>query len=258
MAPRKVDQPRLTRQQIVATTMRLLDDLGLSALSFRRLGAALGVDPSTIYYYVPSKAALFDLVVEEVLAGVDTSRALQPEQFEERLLAGGRAYREALLRHPHAMPLVAVRPLRTPAQLRLIEAFSQVFLDAGFSHVETLLALDITGMTVLGLTNMHAAAVTRPEYARQPSPNDDVAVDSLPSEDFPNLVRLLPHADVIDADLEFDRAMRALAAGLQALHDQGRLAPTRREGQATARRRRGRPAASRSSPLSSRKGNHHE
>jgi hypothetical protein len=51
-------------------------------------------------------------------------------------------------------------------------------------------------------------------------------------------MRLLPHADVIDADLEFDRAMRALAAGLQAQHDQGRLAPTRREGQAAARRRR--------------------
>jgi AcrR family transcriptional regulator len=255
MTPRKVDQPQLTRQQIIATTMRLIDGTGLSAFSFRRWGAAPSVDPGTIYCYVPSKAALFDLVVDEVLAGVDTSRALQPAQFEERLLAGGCAYREGLLRHPHVVPIVAVRPLRTPAQLRMIEAFSQIFLDACFSHVETLIALDVTGMTVLGLTNMYAAAITRPEYAQLTSTGYEVAADSLPPEEFPHLVRLLPHADVIDADLEFDRAMRALALGLQSQHVEGRLAPTLGERQAADAVA---PRHPRPSPLSPRKGHHHE
>jgi hypothetical protein len=140
--------------------------------------------------------------------------------------------------------MIAVRPLRTPAQLHMIEAFSQIFLDAGFSQVETLIALDVTGMTVLGLTNMYAATITGREYAQQTSTGYDVAADSLPPEEFPHLVRLLPHADVIDADLEFDRAMRALAMGLQSQHVEGRLAPTRGEEQAAARRRRGRAAAS--------------
>ncbi len=248
MAPRKTNQPQLTRQQIIATAMSLIDESGLSALSIRRLGAALGVDPSTIYYYVPSKAALFDLVVDEVLTGVDTSRALKPRGFEERVVAASRAYREALLRHPHVMPLVAVRPLRTPVQLRMIDSFARLFLDAEFSEVETLIALDVTGMTVLGLTNMHAAAITRPEYTEQTSPGDDIAADVLAPQEFPHLVRLLPSAHMVDADLEFDRAVRALAAGLQAQRTEGRLAPTRREAQAAVRRRRARAASRTATP----------
>jgi len=243
MAPRKANQPQLTRDQIIPTALSLIDEFGLAALSIRRLGAALRVDPSTIYYYVPSKAALFDLVVDEVLSGVDTSCALKARGFEQRVLAAGRAYREALLRHPHIMPLVAVRPLRTPVQLRMIDAFARLFLDAEFSEVETLIALDVTGITVLGLTNMHAAEVTRPEYTERTSVDGDGAVEAFAPDEFPHLVRLLPYAAVVDADLEFDRAMRALAVGLLAQHCEGRLAPTRREGQAAARRRRARQAS---------------
>src|SRR5271157_1026364 len=48
----------LTREKIVKAAVRIVDRDGLAALSMRRLGAALGVDPMAIYYHLPNKAAL--------------------------------------------------------------------------------------------------------------------------------------------------------------------------------------------------------
>ena len=130
----------------------------------RRLGAELGVDPSTIYYHVPGKAALYDLIVDEVLRGIDLSAHDPSAGFEERVVAAAREYRRALLRHPREDPLVAARALRTPVQSRKIEALSRIFFDAGFSPVESLIAIDTCGTTILGATNMHAASLTQSEY----------------------------------------------------------------------------------------------
>ena len=54
----------------MTAALRIVDANGLEQLTMRRLGAELGVDPMTIYGYVPDKTALFDGLVELVLAEV--------------------------------------------------------------------------------------------------------------------------------------------------------------------------------------------
>ena len=49
----KPRQP-LSRERIVDTALALVDAKGLAALSMRRLGAELGMDPMSVYYYVPN------------------------------------------------------------------------------------------------------------------------------------------------------------------------------------------------------------
>ena len=71
MTPRKKDVEPLDRERILAAAMRIIDAEGLDALSMRRLGTELGVNPMAAYYHVPNKAALYDLVLEAVMAGVD-------------------------------------------------------------------------------------------------------------------------------------------------------------------------------------------
>ena len=61
----------LSRERIVNTAIALVDAEGLDALTMRRLGAKLGMDPMAVYYYVPNKAALLDAVVEAVMAEID-------------------------------------------------------------------------------------------------------------------------------------------------------------------------------------------
>lgn len=225
MARRKADHPQLSREQIVAATMKLIDELGLEGHSMRRLGAKLGVDPSTVYYYVPSKAALYDLIVDEVLSGIDLSVDDASASFEERVVTAAWEYRRALLRHPRAVPLVAVRSLRTPVQLGVIEGLSRIFVDAGFSPVEAMIGVDTCGLTILGTTNMHAASLAQSEHHEQKAGGAVKEPDTASPEQFSNLARMLAASAGVDADLEFECAMRALATGLLAMHEAGTIAP---------------------------------
>ena len=54
------------RADVLAHAVTLLDTHGLSALTMRRLGAELGVQPSAIYHHFPSKQALLAAVADEI------------------------------------------------------------------------------------------------------------------------------------------------------------------------------------------------
>ena len=63
----------LSRARILETALVLADEIGLEALSMRRLGAELGVEAMSLYNHVPSKAALLDGMVEVILDEMSTS-----------------------------------------------------------------------------------------------------------------------------------------------------------------------------------------
>ncbi|MGO9308582.1 MAG: TetR/AcrR family transcriptional regulator [Spirochaetia bacterium] len=149
----------LTRDKIVRAAVQIVDRDGLAALSMRHLGAALGVDAMAIYYYVPKKAALYDAIVEAVMDGVDTGPAAGPspraaiEQLREMSLS----YRDALLAHPNALPVVATRPVRTEASLRPIERMRAVIARLGFSPQESIAFVDVCCHYILGWAQARAA-----------------------------------------------------------------------------------------------------
>lgn len=223
MAPRKANQPQLTREKIVSATMKLIDEHGLGGHSMRQLGAELGIDPSSVYYYIPSKAALYDLIVDEIVSGIDLSIDDPAASFADRVVAASREYRRALLRHPKAVPLVAVRSMRTPVQLRVVEGLSRIFFDAGFSPSEAIVSIDACGMAILGMTNSYAASVAQSEYREHGAALGEGAGEVLPPDQYPNLARMIAVGADIDPDLEFDQTMRAMATGLHAMHEAGLL-----------------------------------
>lgn len=221
MAPRKRNQPQLTREQIVAAAVRLIDEHGLESHSMRQLGAELGVDPTSVYHYVPSKNDLYNLVVDEIMEGVDFSVDDRSTPVEERLLAGAQEFRRALLVHPKVMPLVSTRSLRTARQLKPVELLLGMLFDAGFDETEAITATDILGMQVIGMSNVYAAHITEAEYHQHSD-----GFDELPADEFPNMTRVLANGTYLGFDAEFDRAVRATIAGILALHDAGTLGLT--------------------------------
>lgn len=56
------------RSDVLAHAVTLLDTHGLSALTMRRLGSELGVQPSAIYHHFASKQELLAAVADEILA----------------------------------------------------------------------------------------------------------------------------------------------------------------------------------------------
>ncbi|MBB1022556.1 TetR family transcriptional regulator, partial [Dietzia sp. E1] len=60
----------LTTTTVVDTALDLLRESGLPGMSMRTLATRLGVQPSALYWHVPSKQALLTAVAERILAAM--------------------------------------------------------------------------------------------------------------------------------------------------------------------------------------------
>jgi AcrR family transcriptional regulator len=201
----------LKREHIVATALALVDRDGLEALSMRRLGAELGVDPMAVYYHIPNKEALLDAIVEAVMAEIDLSADLSRDSPEERVVHAARAYRDVLLTHAHALPIVLARGPATVAALRPVELLTGILRDAGLPPAEAFAGMNTIAAAVRGFVGMIASG-----GGKAPTPEEIEALDrSLPAGEFPHLREAISYACEL-GDRSFDFGIRALAQGLLA------------------------------------------
>ncbi|HTX70431.1 MAG TPA: TetR/AcrR family transcriptional regulator C-terminal domain-containing protein [Thermoleophilia bacterium] len=213
MTPRKKDVEPLDRERILAAAMRIIDAEGLDALSMRKLGAELGVNPMAAYYHVPNKAALYDLVLEAVMAGVDVGTIDPAAALDEQLKQAGRAYRAAILRHPRAIPVLATRSLRTAAVLRPVEPMLGIFYAAGLSPDEAMAAVDVLAQFILGGAVGYYHHTFDEEAA-----DDQREFEDLDPAEFPNTTRMITEARYLGPDGEFEFGLTVVISGLLACH----------------------------------------
>jgi TetR/AcrR family tetracycline transcriptional repressor len=132
----KRGRPRsLTEEQIVEAAVRLAGSVRLANVTMRALADELGVPVMTIYNYVPSKDALYDLVMDSVLR---TVRVPGPDEgaWEERLKGLEREARAALTMFPG----LSLDRRNSPEGLRLAEGVLSILASAGFDEHEASLA----------------------------------------------------------------------------------------------------------------------
>jgi AcrR family transcriptional regulator len=96
---------RLTRERIRDTALALIDEQGLDEVSMRRLADALGVQAASLYSHYKNKDEVLDAVANLLVSGVDTSGFV--DGWRQGLIAWARSYRQALISHPNAVPLIA-------------------------------------------------------------------------------------------------------------------------------------------------------
>jgi len=101
-------RPALSRDQIVRAAVELADEHGLDAVSTRRIATALGSGPTSMYWHVPSKADLYELMFDAALGEVELPRALSGN-WQADLRALARSTHLMLQRHPWLM-LLAIQP----------------------------------------------------------------------------------------------------------------------------------------------------
>ena len=208
MTPRRKDVEPLARERIVDAAMRIIDDEGLDALSMRRLGAELGVNPMAAYYHVPNKAALYDLVVDAVMTGVDTSLIDPAAPLADQLKLAARAYRAAILAHPHAIPVLAARSLRSAAALRPVEPFLGILFAAGLTADEALAAVDAVAQYILG------GAVGYYHHIVDSEAGEQREFEALDPSEFPHMSRVLAEGHYVGYEAEFEFGLDAIVRGL--------------------------------------------
>jgi len=203
----------LSRERIVDTAIALVDAEGLDALTMRRLGAELGMDPMAVYYYVPNKAALLDAVVEAVMAEIDLGVDDPSTAPEERLMRAAQAYMEVLVRHRNALPLLLVRGPATPEALAPVEVMVGILRSGGLPPEHA-----VAGMHVLTAAVRGYAAIIANEMA-DPGRRDAEALVALASpEKFPHLSEAAAQPRQ-DTQTAFEFGLRAIAIGLLRVRD---------------------------------------
>ena len=160
----------LTTDRIVAAAVEVLDAEGLEALTMRRLGTRLGVAAMSLYRHVPNRDALLAEVVNRLFAGATTDYA-PDTAWPEALTGFGLAYRRMLLAHPHAVPLLAVRPVDIDLGLELLTGLLSRFEAAGIATQDALTAVQSVGVFVLG----HALAQVGTPPGGTPAVQDEAA-----------------------------------------------------------------------------------
>lgn len=137
----KAGEETLTRERILEAALRLADEEGLEALSMRRLGRILGVDPMAIYHHLPNKEALISGVVEQVFSEMRVPSA-EGKPWQERVRNFAGAYRNLALEHPHLVREL-VSGAAAPATLRAGEPLYAALEVAGFLPQTVVRAADL-------------------------------------------------------------------------------------------------------------------
>ena len=188
----------------------------------RRLGAELCVDPMTVYGHLADKAALFDGLIELVLAEVKVPPPTGA--WAEDLRAVARAARTTVLAHPHVVPLLGTRPPITQPAFALVEATTSILLEAGLSEEQAADGFDCLGRLIVG----HALA----EAGRPPGGEvgggereHRQAQEALSAERYPALARVRRAAVRHDPNRLFELALDGLVLALSARLPTG-TAPT--------------------------------
>ncbi|MET8288190.1 MULTISPECIES: TetR/AcrR family transcriptional regulator [unclassified Streptomyces] len=156
------EQPALSRDQIVAEALRLLDSDGLDALSMRKLGTRLGAGATSLYRHVANKDELIELAIDEIYGEIEV-----PEPTESPDSATWRAdavrcaqsLRGTMLRHPWIASVLGEMGMSYlgPNAMRLAEGMLALFTRAGLPATEADQAASTLVAYVTGMATSEAA-----------------------------------------------------------------------------------------------------
>ncbi len=209
----------LSADLIVDTARELIDAQGAQGFTVRKLGAALGADPSAVYRYFRNTEdlllALADRLIGESMEGFESSGdwAADLRDF------GMRAYRSAL-RHPQIAAFSTLRVTGRPHEQRAVDTGIRLLLQAGFDDATAVRHYHAFVDTALGHAALDAGVLRLAPAQRAADEQAwQDAYGSLPADDFPSLHRVREHlpamaASAVESALDLlIAAFRAEAAG---------------------------------------------
>jgi AcrR family transcriptional regulator len=211
------DRPRtpLNKTLVIAGAIELADEIGIDALTIRRLAAKLGVKPMSIYHHVANKDEILDGMVDIVFSEID-----RPETDTDwKAAIRGRAVsaRTVLARHRWATPMMESRPTSGPETLRHHDAVIGCFRRAGFSIEMTAHAYALVDNYIYGFALQEASLPAT--GGEEMADLAETIIEPLPADDYPHLVELATEYIMqpgYDFGNEFDFGLELILDGLEA------------------------------------------
>jgi AcrR family transcriptional regulator len=101
-------EPGVSRESVVETAIRIVEENDLDALTMRRLAGELGTAVTSIYWHVGNRDALVDLMVDKLLADM-RDVAVGGRTPRARITSLCKQWRDRLWDHPHLIALAHER-----------------------------------------------------------------------------------------------------------------------------------------------------
>jgi AcrR family transcriptional regulator len=217
----------LNRERVLRAAVALADEIGVAAVSMRRLAQQLGVVPMALYKHVADKDELLDGMVDIVIAEFEQPdpAADWRDSVRQRVLAA----RRAVLRHPWARQAIESRTHRTPPVLQHMDAVAGGFRAGGFSVDLTHHLMHALGNRIWGFSPelFDEAPAEKPAPL---TPEQQQAMAAEFGERYPNILAIAMDAtrndlsrvgQGCDEQFEFEFALDLLLDGAERLRRAG-------------------------------------
>lgn len=213
--PSRGPAQRLTVARIVEAALTVADEEGLDGLSMRRVAAALGVGAATLYTYVPGRAELLALLVDESV-GADALPHELPGDWRARTQAWARSDYAEYRARPWLLQLVGGPLVAGPNMLRWYDSALRALDGSGLTGAETVAVVDAVNAYVRGQARSDQGEMLAPSFDEEPGP--------------PPVPHPYPALERLGAEGVFDRPDATFELGLAWLLDGVAATVARRAG----------------------------
>jgi AcrR family transcriptional regulator len=169
---------KLSRELIETTAFEVIEREGLDGFSTRKLAQALGCEAMSIYHHFPSKAHLFEALVDRVIGSLKPPPEDLP--WRERMRISMEDFRAAGRKYPAFARFLITYRMNSPTCLAWLDRTIALVSD-GFDEEQGARLFRVIGYFLAGAILDETAG-----YATGPSAITTVSEDRLP-HDFPNV-----------------------------------------------------------------------
>ncbi|OJW01481.1 MAG: hypothetical protein BGO47_13570 [Microbacterium sp. 67-17] len=220
----------LTTPSVTAAAVELADEVGLEAMTMRRLAQALGVTPMALYKHVDNREKLIDLMVDQLVLemapelGEHDPASAAPGANDPDVSADWRdalreqilAARATMMSHPWSVEAIQTRTLATPIVLAYMDRLMGIMFRGGLSADLVHHAMHTLSTRMWGFTQDVLPTPSASDAAAESGGtllSEEAALVSFAAS-FPNIVRMAMTAPgaagQCDADAEFGFALDIL------------------------------------------------
>lgn len=181
-------------------------------LSFRALGARLGVDPSALYRYIPSKDGLLLEVADGIISEA-LQRYTETGVWRQDLFSLLQRVHLAYLEHPEVAVVAVTRVTRLEAEKTFTETMLRILEHAGLDTTTAVLMYRTLEDTMLAWTGFRARVQLTPdaEAERTEWEQEYLRTDA---RTYPRLATQATTMTAIDLDEAFETAISLLLDGI--------------------------------------------
>jgi AcrR family transcriptional regulator len=213
-------KPKLSLGAIVERAIAIADAEGLDAVSMRRVAKELEVGTMSLYRYVPGKAELLDLMLEEV-GGLsdDVEPARDWREAAEQM---GRGLWRLYTTHRWLPFVDQSRPILGPKALKAFDFALAGLQDTGLSAQELVSVISMLDAFAQSAARSHNNAATAEERTGISSEEfwkaqEPVLVQAMTSGDYPHVAALAEDAFEVGGEAFFEFGLQRMLDGLEVL-----------------------------------------